>query len=98
LPYWIGNVRFSRKKVVETEAVPVAAVEVPLAEAFEPTEEEDAPPVLEKPACPKCGWHNVRPSLKRGALDIVLATMSFHAFRCRSCGQRFHSFRRVGGN
>jgi len=64
----------------------------------QPKQEAEEAVTPEKPACPKCGWHNVRPSAKRGAFDILLATMSFHAFRCRSCGHRFHTFRRTGAN
>jgi len=49
--------------------------------------EEAAPP--KPPPCPHCGWHNTRLSHTRGALDSLLRTFSFRAFRCRACGNRF---------
>ena len=48
-----------------------------------------------RPTCPRCGWHNTRLSHTRTLLDSVLRTFSLRAFRCRSCGNRFHTVRRV---
>ena len=85
--------RFSRKKLPEPEPE-----QVPDTEESDAIEDKDeSAPVSGKPACPNCGWHNVRPSLKRGLVDQVLSTMSFKAFRCRTCGHRFHTFRRAAG-
>ena len=91
--------RFSRKKSSEPEAVPepLTADSQP-EEAEEKESAEESAATQDKPACPNCGWHNVRPSVKRGAFDTLLSTLSFQAFRCRSCGHRFHAFRRAGGN
>ena len=61
-------------------------------------DEKDASAVPDKPACPNCGWHDVRPSVQKGLLDRFLVTLSFLPFRCRACGHRFHSFRRAAGN
>jgi len=58
--------------------------------------DEPAPPI-DKPPCPNCGWHDVRLSNTKGALDVLLSTFSFKAFRCRSCGHRFHTVRRAAG-
>jgi hypothetical protein len=44
------------------------------------------------PICPKCGWHNTRLSHTRSMLDPILRAVSFRAFRCRSCGNRFRAF------
>ena len=44
------------------------------------------------PRCPKCGWQDVRLSHSKGAVDSFLSMFSVHAFRCRSCGMRFHRF------
>jgi predicted RNA-binding Zn-ribbon protein involved in translation (DUF1610 family) len=61
-------------------------------------DEKDEPaPVDDMPRCPNCGWHNVRPSMTKGSLDLLLSAFSFKAFRCRSCGHRFHTFRRAAG-
>ena len=49
----------------------------------------------EHPTCPRCGWHNTRLSYSTGVLDSLLRTFSLRAFRCRSCGNRFHRVRRV---
>ena len=48
-----------------------------------------------KPACPRCGWHNTRLSHTTTPVDMVLKVFSFRAFRCRTCGNRFRNFRRV---
>jgi hypothetical protein len=65
----------------------------------EPRQEQTAGPDPEEtttglPRCPSCGWQNVRLSHSRGALDSALVFFSIHAFRCRSCGLRFHRFHR----
>ena len=44
------------------------------------------------PRCPECGWHNTRLSHTRGPLDSLLRAMSYRAFRCRTCGNRFRVF------
>jgi transposase-like protein len=44
------------------------------------------------PQCPRCGWHDVRPSMIRTALDRALSALSLSPFRCRSCGHRFYRF------
>ncbi len=48
----------------------------------------------DRPTCPRCGWHNTRPSRTRGILDWILRRLGFRAFRCRSCGKRFQVLRR----
>jgi hypothetical protein len=59
-----------------------------------PTEsagQTDEPPVRPFPACPNCGWHNVRLSQTKTMVDTVLNSVSVQRFKCRSCG---HYFRR----
>jgi hypothetical protein len=53
---------------------------------------------LDKPACPKCGWHNSRLSLTKSLVDRFFRTFSLKAYRCRTCGKRFHAFRRSASN
>ena len=48
----------------------------------------------DKPVCPRCGWKNTRRSNPKGMIDLLLRTFSLRAFRCRSCGNRFHVMRR----
>ena len=55
---------------------------------------EGGPIDLDKPPCPKCGWHNTRLSLSKHLVDSFLRTFSLKAYRCRACGKRFHVFRR----
>jgi hypothetical protein len=50
--------------------------------------------IADRPRCPKCGWQDVRLSHSKGVVDSLLLMFSFHAFRCRSCGTRFHRFYR----
>ena len=70
--------------------VPAGAEEqFPATSAGEPPTHPEPPPV-----CPRCGWSNTRPSYTRTAFDTVLGAISLRAFRCRSCGNRFHAFRR----
>jgi len=65
---------------------------------FEGVGEKEEPASLNgRPRCPNCGWHDVRLSLSKGPLDHLLSTFSFKAFRCRSCGNRFHTLRRFAG-
>jgi len=66
--------------------------------AEEPAARDAPAAVPDKPACPNCGWHDMRPSIPKGLLDLLLATLKFRPFRCRACGHRFHSFRRATGN
>jgi transposase len=70
------------------------------AEYQEQDEQEDSVEIEEvpdpnHPTCPRCGWHNTRPSYSTGMLDSLLRTFSLRAFRCRSCGNRFHRVRRI---
>jgi hypothetical protein len=58
-------------------------------------EEEEDEPEFEQPFCPRCGWHNTRPSHTSNLLDMAVRMFGFHPYRCRSCGNRFHSLRRV---
>ena len=51
-------------------------------------------PEPERPTCPRCGWHNTRPSRTRG-IDWILRWLWFRAFRCRSCGNRFQVLQRT---
>ena len=48
-----------------------------------------------KPMCPRCGWSNTRLSFSHTSLDTLLQMFAFRAFRCRSCGNRFHAFHRA---
>jgi len=59
-------------------------------------EEEESDEVVSPfhPTCPRCGWHNTRLSHTKGMLDSLLRTFSIRAYRCRSCANRFHTFRR----
>lgn len=83
------------KKPADAEVEKISAV----AKVDETDKEKDEPtPLFENPACPRCGWHNVRPSAKKGMLDLFLAIFALQAFRCRSCGRRFHAIRRSAGN
>jgi tRNA(Ile2) C34 agmatinyltransferase TiaS len=50
---------------------------------------------LERPICPRCGWHNTRLSHTRSMVDSVLRAFWLRAFRCRSCGNRFRVIRRI---
>jgi|GEM_PF-2071035 hypothetical protein len=84
------KVRFSRKKPAKNEPEKGPAI-------VDPQERDASGAVIDKPACPNCGWHDVRPSIQKGLLDVVLVTLSFRPFRCRACGHRFHSFRRAPG-
>ena len=61
----------------------------------EAIEEEEEPVVPDRPTCPRCGWHNTRPSHTKNILDSVLRTFSLRPYRCRSCGNRFRVIRRA---
>jgi hypothetical protein len=50
---------------------------------------------FEQPFCPRCGWHNTRPSHTSNVIDIVVRMFGFRPYRCRSCGNRFHSIRKI---
>jgi hypothetical protein len=52
-------------------------------------------PEFEQPFCPHCGWHDTRPSHSSNILDMVVRLFGFRPYRCRSCGKRFRSLRRV---
>ena len=61
-------------------------------------EEESAEieePSFEAPLCPRCGWHNTRPSHTWNMFDSVVRVFGLRPFRCRSCGNRFRTLRRV---
>ena len=58
-------------------------------------EDEEDEPEFEQPFCPRCGWHNTRPSHTSNLLDIMVRMFGFRPYRCRSCGNRFRSLRRV---
>jgi hypothetical protein len=65
-------------------------------EVDEAEDEEDEPePEFEQPFCPRCGWHNTRPSHTSNLLDMMVRMFGFRPYRCRSCGNRFRSLRRV---
>jgi len=70
--------------------------EEPVEADDEPLEEDE--PVYEHPTCPRCGWHNTRPSHTKSILDTMLRTFSVRPYRCRSCGNRFRVIRRAGAN
>jgi hypothetical protein len=55
---------------------------------------EEEGPGFEQPFCPRCGWHNTRPSYSSNILDMVVRLFGFRPYRCRSCGNRFRSLRR----
>ena len=52
-------------------------------------------PSFEQPFCPRCGWHNTRPSHTSNAVDLLVRMFGLRPYRCRSCGNRFRSMRRV---
>ena len=62
----------------------------------EPSESAHSPHGM--PRCPRCGWQDVRLSHSRRPVDIALSLFAIAAFRCRSCGQRFHRFHRRRGH
>jgi len=45
---------------------------------------------MSRPACPRCGWHDVRRSAAHGPADHVLGVIGLVPYRCRTCGERFH--------
>jgi predicted RNA-binding Zn-ribbon protein involved in translation (DUF1610 family) len=47
------------------------------------------------PRCPNCGWHDVRFSYTRKALDSLLGMISVRRFKCRSCGTYFRRWYRA---
>ncbi|HLI83515.1 MAG TPA: hypothetical protein VKV17_06325 [Bryobacteraceae bacterium] len=58
-----------------------------------------AVPASVMPQCPRCGWHDVRPSMVRTPLDRALSTFSLSPFRCRTCSHRFYRFfKRIGAS
>jgi hypothetical protein len=65
---------------------------------LEEEELEEEPLVPDRPTCPRCGWHNTRPSHTKSILDTMLRTFSLRPYRCRSCGNRFRVIRRPGRN
>jgi predicted Zn-ribbon and HTH transcriptional regulator len=61
----------------------------------EKAEEEEDEPEFEQPFCPRCGWHNTRPSHTSNVLDMVVRVFGLRPYRCRSCGNRFRCMRRI---
>jgi hypothetical protein len=57
--------------------------------------DEEDEPEFEQPFCPRCGWHNTRPSHTSNILDMMVRVFGLRPYRCRSCGNRFRSLRRV---
>lgn len=49
-------------------------------------------PELSNIACPRCGEHKVRPSIKKGPLDAMLSLLRVEPYRCRGCRRRFYRF------
>lgn len=47
------------------------------------------------PACPNCGWHNVRMSRTKNPLDLILGILSIQRFKCRACGIYFRRWYRL---
>ncbi|MGA7236431.1 MAG: hypothetical protein WBY44_12170 [Bryobacteraceae bacterium] len=47
------------------------------------------------PRCPNCGWHDVRFSYTKNALDVVLGVISVQRFKCRTCGSYFRRWYRA---
>jgi transposase-like protein len=47
------------------------------------------------PRCPNCGWHDVRFSYTRNALDALLSVFSVQRFKCRTCGSYFRRWYRA---
>jgi hypothetical protein len=56
--------------------------------------DEDGPE-FEQPSCPRCGWHNTRPSHHANLIDNLVRMLGLRAYRCRSCGNRFRALRRI---
>lgn len=40
--------------------------------------------------CPGCGSRYVKSSRSRGVFDLAWAVFGYRAFRCLTCGRRFH--------
>ena len=40
--------------------------------------------------CPNCGWSDIRPSIREGAVDWVMKRLFLAPFRCRKCRLRFY--------
>jgi len=62
---------------------------------LEEEEEEEEEPSFEQPFCPRCGWHNTRPSYSSNIVDTLVHIFGLRPYRCRSCGNRFRVMRRV---
>ena len=63
-------------------------------EDAEDDEESAEEPTFEQPFCPRCGWHNTRPSYSSTLIDMVVRMFGVRPYRCRSCGNRFRVIRR----
>jgi transposase-like protein len=60
-----------------------------------PASEVETAVVRPLPRCPNCGWHDVRVSYTRNALDVVLGMISVQRFKCRSCSTYFRRWYRA---
>jgi hypothetical protein len=69
-------------------------IEAEESDELEDEVEEIPVAVPERPTCPRCGWHNTRPSHTKSILDPVLRMFALRPYRCRSCGNRFRVIRR----
>jgi hypothetical protein len=58
--------------------------------------DETAEVAFEQPFCPRCGWHNTRPSYSSNLIDMLVRVFGLRPYRCRSCGNRFRCIPRVG--
>jgi hypothetical protein len=63
--------------------------------AAENADEDEDEPAFDQPFCPRCGWHNTRPSHTSNLLDMMVRMFGLRPYRCRSCGNRFRCVRRV---
>jgi len=61
----------------------------------EDAEEDEEEPAFEQPFCPRCGWHNTRPSHTSNTIDMLVRMFGLRPYRCRSCGNRFRVMRRI---
>jgi hypothetical protein len=57
--------------------------------------DEGDEPSFEQPICPRCGWHNTRPSHTLTMLDMAMRMIGMSPWRCRACGNRFRTKHRA---
>jgi uncharacterized protein with PIN domain len=48
------------------------------------------PPDPKQPRCPRCKSYDVRRSMRRSFIDVVLELMELAPYRCRSCRHLFY--------